>query len=85
MAEIIYFTAAWCPPCQQTIHVVSEVASHHGYAMTVVDIDLDPEMAAQHNVTDLPTTLLIRDGDEAVRRVGAYAKPDLIAAFAPTT
>ncbi len=69
--SIIDFTAAWCGPCRQLKPVLETLAREYKIPLVEVDTDHDPLMAQQFNVRSMPTVVLMRNGREVGRFVGA--------------
>jgi thioredoxin 1 len=73
MIQLIYFTASWCGPCR----TFGPLLAATGHQIERVDIDLDPDGAAQtHGVLSVPTVIVLRDGEgrrplRRAQRVGA--------------
>ena len=71
--QLIDFTAKWCGPCKQMKPVLDALA--HEYAGRVefsgIDCDDDPATAQRYNVRSMPTFVVLRDGREVGRIVGA--------------
>src|SRR5262245_15056005 len=67
------FTAKWCPPCRQMEPVLAALEKEYGGRVEVVaiDVDDDPLLAQQYNVRSTPTFVLVRDGREVGRVIGA--------------
>lgn len=72
--RVLKFTASWCGPCKEIAPVLSELQARHGFALVVVDVDEEGELASRHGVVSLPTMRLERPGAEAVVVVGANAQ-----------
>ncbi len=73
---VVDFTARWCGPCKQLSPVLHEVEKEYGGRARVVEIDTDdePQLAQVFRVTAMPTVVLMRDGREVGRFVGARPK-----------
>lgn len=66
------FSAAWCSPCKQAKPVFQQLKeSIKEVEFQIVDIDEEHEMAQDFNITGVPTFMLIEDGEEVKRLVGA--------------
>ncbi len=75
--EILEFSATWCGPCR-TIAPAIERLQAAGYPFRKIDVDQSPQIAQQHKVTHLPTIVVLRDGQEIGRRVGARSYVELV-------
>jgi thiol-disulfide isomerase/thioredoxin len=62
--ELIYFGAEWCGPCK-TIKPQLLAAN---LPIRFVDVDLSPQMASHYGIRNIPTIILVMNG-EAVKRV----------------
>jgi thioredoxin 1 len=73
---LIDFYAEWCGPCKMMAPVIDEVARTYAGKLKVVKVDVDEsgETAAAFGVTAMPTFVVLKDGQEAFRRVGAAPK-----------
>jgi thioredoxin len=73
---VVDFTARWCGPCKQLTPVLHEVEQEYAGRARVVAIDTDdePQLAQAFRVTAMPTVVLMRDGREVGRFVGARPK-----------
>ena len=69
--KVLVFSAEWCGPCQMYHPVLDEYAVQYSHT-NIIDIDIDklPEVAAEYNVTSVPTTILLENGKELAREVG---------------
>ncbi|KAB2886120.1 MAG: thioredoxin family protein [Kofleriaceae bacterium] len=73
---VVDFTAAWCGPCRQLAPVLHEIEQAYAGRARVVEVDTDeePALAQAFRVTAMPTVVLLRDGREVGRFVGARPK-----------
>ena len=71
--HVIDFTAKWCGPCRQMAPVLEQLAQEYaGRArFAAVDCDDEPQLAQRYNVRSMPTFVVLRDGREVGRIVGA--------------
>lgn len=76
---VVDFFATWCGPCRLIAPVLDELSvTYEGKIKFVkVDIDESPGVAEKYAITGVPTLLVIKDGQEADRKVGAHSKPSL--------
>ncbi|MGH7200731.1 MAG: trypsin-like peptidase domain-containing protein, partial [Planctomycetaceae bacterium] len=70
------FTATWCGPCQQMAPVVHGL-QRQGYPVYKVDVDKHRDMAQRFGVTSIPAFVLIVNGKEVNRVVGAKSEGQL--------
>ena len=73
---LIDFFAEWCGPCKMMAPVLDEVARDYAGKLKVVKVDVDEsgEIAARFGVTAMPTFVVVKDGIETYRRIGAAPK-----------
>ena len=68
--------AAWCGPCQMVAPVVDELA--RDYAGKVVfgklNVDENPETAMRFGIMSIPTLLIMKNGKEVDRIIGAVPR-----------
>ncbi|MGC3966002.1 MAG: thioredoxin domain-containing protein [Pirellulales bacterium] len=67
---LLDFTAAWCGPCRQMLPVVDRLAAE-GLPVRKIDIDAQPELAKRFQVTGVPCFVMLKQGREVGREVGA--------------
>ena len=73
---VIDFWATWCMPCKRQGVILEEMAAS-GVNVGKIDVDEQPELAAQFGVMRIPTLLIFKDGKEAERFVGLRSREEL--------
>ncbi len=75
--------ANWCSYCKKLLptfeEITVELASE--YVFVIVDVDAEPEVPKEYNVTGFPTIICMRDGKEIGREVGFKSKEALVQGF----
>lgn len=72
---LVDFWAEWCMPCRMLSPVVDEVANENS-AVSVgkINVDEQPELAAQFGVMSIPTLIVFKNGEAVQRSVGVIPK-----------
>ena len=73
MKQVKYFSAKWCGPCKVFKPVMEELSSE-GHSIEFIDVDEQGVIANQFGVRSVPTTVIMENGKEIDRFVGAVAK-----------
>lgn len=75
---ILYFTADWCPPCQQFRPIYKDVSDELApIPFGKVDVDENQDLAALYGIRSIPTIVAHRDGEPVLRHIGVLSAPDL--------
>lgn len=76
---LVDFWAPWCGPCQQVAPVLEDLAREYRGRVIVAKLNVDENgyTAREFRVSSIPTLLLIRDGNELNRVVGAQSRPHI--------
>jgi len=76
---LIDMWAAWCGPCRMIAPVVEELAGKYQgkIKMGKLNVDDHPQLAGRFRIMNIPTLLLIKNGQEVDRIVGVVPKEEL--------
>ena len=77
---LIDFWAAWCGPCRRVSPVIEEIADERpDIKVCKVNVDEQPELAAQFQIMSIPTLMVIKDGKVTNKAMGARPKSQILA------
>ena len=73
---VVDFWAAWCGPCRMVGPIVNELSDDYKdqAVMTKLDVDSNPNTAAQFGIRNIPTILFFKGGQVVDKQVGAVPK-----------
>ncbi len=82
---VVDFWASWCGPCRMIAPVLEDLASRNAGRVKVVKVDVDanPALAVQYSAKSIPLLVVMRDGHEVDRIVGALPRAALEQRLAP--
>ena len=76
---VVDFWATWCGPCKIISPIIEEVAKENsGVKFVKVDIDANQELAEKYEVVYIPTLVVIENGKEITKSVGAISKEEIL-------
>jgi len=75
MKRILYFSAPWCLPCKQFAPIMEQI----GQTVPVekINVDEQSDLAATYGIRNVPTILILKDGQVAQKFVGVQP-PNII-------
>ena len=76
MKQLFYFSADWCQPCKAlgpTMDRVSEQIQIHK-----INIDYEADVVQKYGVKNIPTVILVENGQEVRRFTGNRSYNDVI-------
>lgn len=78
MKEILYFSASWCQPCKQLAPVMERLKSEGKINYKKIDVDTDTVLSPKYGVRNIPTLILLENGTETNRLVGAQPEQSIL-------
>jgi len=77
MKKILYFSAAWCGPCQTLGPIMESLKGDINYQK--IDVDNNQDLSMQYGVRNIPTLILLDEtGEVKGRKVGLQTKQDIL-------
>ena len=82
---VVDLWADWCAPCHALAPVLERLAARHAGKIKVVKVNTDENrsLAIRFDASSIPLLVVLRDGEEQARIVGAQPLPALEARLAP--
>ena len=78
---LIDLWATWCGPCRMLAPVISDIAKEYEGRIKVgkINVDDEPDLAAQFRVMSIPMVALIKDGKVVETSIGYKPKEQITA------
>lgn len=82
---VVDFWADWCGPCRMISPVLEQLATSHAGQLKVVKVDVDsnPALGQRFGAQSIPLLVVMRQGAEVDRIVGALPRAALEQRLAP--
>ncbi|MCX6726374.1 MAG: thioredoxin [Candidatus Shapirobacteria bacterium] len=79
---LVDFSATWCGPCQMLAPIIEEIGQERKDIKIVkIDVDANPEIANQYNVTSIPTVIIFENGQIKNTIIGFHQKQEYLSAL----
>lgn len=76
---LVDFYADWCNPCKILSPILEEVArENQDIKLVKVNVDTNENLAYEYRAYSIPTLVVIKNGVEVTRGVGAMPKEDVL-------
>ena len=76
---LVDFYAVWCGPCKMIAPTLEEIAAEReDIKVCKINVDEEPELAAQYQVVSIPSLFVIKDGQVTNQSLGARPKPQIL-------
>ena len=76
MKKILYFSAAWCGPCRMLGPIMEFLAGEINYEK--IDVDNNQDLSIQYGVRNIPTLVLVENGEAVGRLTGLQQKDQIL-------
>lgn len=81
---LVDFFAEWCGPCRMLAPILEDFASEESeIAVYKVNVDNEPDLAREFQVSSIPTMILFKDGKQIDKKIG-FAPKDALKAWINT-
>ena len=75
---LVDFYADWCGPCKMLSPILEELSGEYDdVAFIKVNVDNEPELAAQYQIMSIPAVFLFKEGKAVAKTGGLRPKEDM--------
>ena len=76
MKKILYFSASWCGPCKMLGPIMESLSGQINYEK--IDVDNNQDLSIQYGVRNIPTLVLVENGEAVGRLTGLQQKEAIL-------
>ena len=76
MKQLFYFSAEWCVPCQTLGPIMDQISTQ--IPVQKFNIDYEADLITKYGVRNIPTVVLVENGQEVRRFTGVKSYNDII-------
>ena len=76
MKQLFYFSAEWCQPCKALGPTMDRVSER--IQIQKINIDYEADVIQKYGVRNIPTVILVENGQEVRRFTGNRSYNDII-------
>lgn len=76
MRQLYYFSAPWCMPCKALGPTMDRVSAQ--IQVNKINIDYEADVTQKYGVRNIPTVILVENGQEVRRFTGNRSYNDVI-------
>jgi len=74
--KILYFSAKWCQPCRTLGPIMESLSGQINYEK--IDVDNNQDLSIQYGVRNIPTLILVENGEAVGRLTGLQQKEAIL-------
>ena len=67
----------WCGPCKAIKPVLEKLETEYPNRIADIDIEDNPEISLQYNITSVPTLLIFKKGELVSKKIGSATVKEL--------
>jgi len=79
MKRILYFSSPTCGPCRMFAPIMEQIGQ--SIPVQKVNVDEQPDLAAAHSVRNVPTVIIVKNGEAVNRMVGVQTPATVMNAY----
>ena len=76
---LLDFWAEWCPPCRMIAPILDKIGQEeHEVIIGKINVEEEQGLVQEFRVANIPTLVVIKDGVEVNRTMGAVSKQEIL-------